>query len=330
MDDSKNLNLLLKQAGEYHPLYGGGLATHVPMVLIALSRLNASNEKLEKTFNESVNNLELIGSLEGVNAVENIKQHLGDSCKFKEYLKYFQHELSAYGTEAVVKKSLSVLISGIAASAFHALIRLAYAIEENNQGEIAIALAFWAIEYQSFELRTESTDESLECILLRLAPLGEDYKFSPGIIVDRMAEIGELLKSKACLIQPNSLSLSDLRQFVLKAFYAENNFTVLHTVTGCHAFSIITPYLVNVQHSLAELWKAIVVAYLSTGLHYKNIEITPLGGEVDFAPVIASALTSSDAHVIKLVYTCHCEYQQHNDPLYFNLAQRAVLADNKK
>ncbi|MEI6893630.1 MAG: questin oxidase family protein [Colwellia sp.] len=328
MGNTKFLNLLLEKSGEYHPLYGNGLATHLPMVIIALNRLNASNRKLEDIFKHSANNLECIGSLDGVTSVDHIEQYLGDSNKFKEYLKYFKNKLKAYGTQAVLKKSLPVLISGIAASAFHALIRLAYAIEAQNQSEIAVALAYWCTEFQSFELSMESTDDTLENILTRLAPLGESYKFSPGIIVDRMSEIGDLLKRKESVIQPSSINLSNIRYFALKAFYANDDFTLLHTVTGCHAFSIIMPYLENVDISLKELWKAVLIAYLSTGLNYANKEVKLSEGSLDFDPVIRSTLESNDAHVIKLVYTCLCEYQKYKEPLYYIVAQRAVLSNS--
>ncbi|WP_281561362.1 questin oxidase family protein [Thalassomonas sp. RHCl1] len=324
MEESNILTSLLEKAGNYHPLYGGGLATHLPMVLVALNRLNAPDSKLIRTFDEGINGLESLGSLEKVIAVDSIGQALGNTKSFESYLTYFKSELETYGVEVVLKKALPVLIPGIAASAFHALIRLAYAIEVNNQSEIAIALAYWSAEYQSFELSGEAKDESLEGILTRLSPLGEDYEFSPGIIVNRMSEIGILLKRNECTIQPRSIDLSSLRSFALKSFYLRDDFTLLHTVTGCHAFSIVMPYLENKEAALRELWKAILVAYLSTGLSYEDKAIEIPAGSRDFSPIIERALVSDDSHVIKLVYTCFCEYQKWNNPLYYLVAQRAV------
>ena len=324
MEESNTLDLLLEQAGKYHPLYGGGLATHISMVMIALDRLNAPSSKLESIFSESINKLERIGSLDSITAVECVEDDLGDTTKFSSYLKYFKGELEAYGAQAVLRKSLPILIPGVAASAFHALIRLAYAIEANSQSEIAIALAYWCAEFQPLELSKEVTDETLEDILTKLAPLGVKHVFSPGIIVNRMSDISELLKREACIIQPSSIDLPSLRSFSLKAFYANDDFTLLHTVTGCHAFSIVMPYLENVDAALAELWKAILVAYLSTGLNYTGTEITPLEGDFDFGPIIGKALASSDFHVIKLVYTCFCEYMVFKDPVYYLVAKRAV------
>jgi hypothetical protein len=324
MEESNILDLLLDKAGKYHPIYGDGLATHLPMVMIALSQLNASQIKLNNTFDEGVKGLEHIGDLDNIIPVKNIEHDLGNSKSFRSYLKYFKGELRVHGIDTVLKKSLPVLISGVAASAFHALIRLAYAIEANNKSEMAIALAYWCAEYQSFELSIETSNESLEEILTRLAPIGVNHNFSPGIIVNRMSEVGSLLKHENSVIQPHTVNLSDLKKFALKTFCTKDNFTLLHTVTGCHAFSFIMPYIENVDVALRELWKSILVAYLSTGLDYVDEEIKKSEKIIDFPLVINSALKSNDSHVIKLVYTCFCEYTKDKDPLYYTIAKRTM------
>ncbi|WP_299494381.1 questin oxidase family protein [uncultured Shewanella sp.] len=330
MDVSQTLNELLQRAGQYHPIYRGGLATHLPMVLMALQGLQASKATLMHTFQTSTDELALIGSLESINAVEDVMFHLGDRSQFKPYLKYFKHQLAMDGADAVLKRVLPLLMPGLAASAFHALIRLAYAIEASHDNEIAIALAYWCSEFQSFTLIEQPTNESLDGIFERLAPLGEKYVFSPGIIVDRMSEMAVVLNKGGHRWQPETLTFSGVRQFCAETFHNQNNFTLLHTVTGCHAFSVIVPYLKDVEHAVKMLWQAIVIAYLSTGLGYSaGIKFMPKGGEenikANFETVIAAARLSREPHVIKLVYTCLQEYNRYHEPLYLQLAQRAIL-----
>lgn len=326
MEEITQLNSLLEKVARYQPSYGGGLATHLPMVLIALNKLSAPNAKLVETFHNSIDNLELIGSLDKVDMVTNIESELGNSKSFKRYLRYFQHQLAQNTIKAVLEKSLPILISGIAASAFHGLIRLAYVLEANSRSEIAIALAYWSAEYQPFELLEETTSERLADILVRLAPLGEHYDFSPGIIVNRMNEIAELLKSHHSVIQPATIDLETLQQFALKSFYLSDDFTLLHTVTGCHAFSIILPFLKNEELALRQLWKAILVAYLSTGLGFKDEKLNIPACDVNFELLRSNALQSKDSHIIKLVYSCRAEYQKSNNLLYYLVAKRAVFA----
>ncbi|WP_199609050.1 questin oxidase family protein [Flocculibacter collagenilyticus] len=324
MNKSNNLSSLLDEAGQFHPLYGKGLATHLPMVLIALNRLNASDAKLARTFSSSIHGLDRIGSLENITPVKDISNYLGSSKQFKSYLRYFKNELALKGMNAVLTQSLPVLIRGLSASAFHSLIRLAYAVEASNESEAAIALAYWCAEYQPFALNESFTTETLEEILLRVAPIGVNHAFSPGIIVDRMNEIGELLNQQNIVIQPERIDLATVRTFALNTFCAQDDFTLLHTVTGCHALSMLLPYLDNEELAIRELWKGILVAYLSTGLSYDLPEIKPMKEKVDFQPLINKAILSDDSHVIKLTYTCFCEFKKHENPVYYKVAKRAV------
>ncbi|KZN30445.1 hypothetical protein N480_05690 [Pseudoalteromonas luteoviolacea S2607] len=324
MEEISPLNSILDKIAIYHPLYGGGLATHLPMVLTALTKLNAPHEKLLITFKNSIGDLELIESLDEVQAVTGVECELGNRQSYARYLKYYQAELLEHGVRQVLEKSLPSLISGIAASAFHGLIRLAYGIEAHSQSEVAIALAYWSSEYQAFDLTNETTEEGYEEILTRLSPYGAGFEFSPGIIVDRMDEIGGLLRRLEAVIQPRSIRLCTLRQFALKAFYLREDFTLLHTVTGCHAFSVIAPFLDDEEYALRSLWKAILVAYLSTGHEYKRNAIEVQQRQCCFDSVIQAALVSDDSHIIKLVYSCQCEYQNSGDALYYLIAHRAV------
>ncbi|MBQ4810059.1 hypothetical protein A7985_06240 [Pseudoalteromonas luteoviolacea] len=329
MDESNTLNSLLEKVAVYHPLYGGGLATHLPMVLIALSKLKAPDEILLKAFDNGLDELELTDNLDKVNVVEGVESELGNSGSYLSYLKYYQRELAENGVNTVLEKTLPSLISGIAASAFHGLIRLAYAVEANNQSEMAIALAFWSSEYQPFKLSDKTTEESCEDILARLSKYGENFRFSPGIIVDRMDEIAGLLQRLDSEIQPAFIDLSTIRQFAIKSYYLQDDFTLLHTVTGCHAFSIILPFIDDVECALRSFWKAIVVAYLSTGLAYKGEKIIIPCKEVCFDLVRDNACLSNDSHVIKLVYSCLREYQLSGDSLYYLAAHRAVFHEHK-
>jgi len=325
MANLTTLNSLLSKVARYHPHYNDRLATHLPMVLIALKRLNAADSTLEITFDKSIKDLNLVGSLDNVVPIEDITDYLGDSSKYLCYLKYFITQLNSHGVENVLKKSLPILISGVAASAFHALIRLAYAMEENNENEIAIALAFWSSEFQLITISEEKSCATAEETLKKLAPLGEEHHFSPGIIADRIDEIGKLLKSNGCIIQPETISYDELRKLALRIFYNTDDFTLLHTVTACHAFSIIMPYLKDKELALRELWKAILTAYLSTGLGYKTTRSVFLEVDCDFSILINDAIKSYDSHTVKLVYSCFCEYLKYKDPMYYLVAKRAVF-----
>ncbi|WP_394200426.1 questin oxidase family protein [Shewanella waksmanii] len=327
MEDSSVLQQLLTQSGKYHPLYGGGLATHLPMELTALSKLGAPDSLLERTFAGNISDLISIEEISSYEPVISFEAHLGDSDSYCHYLRYFQLQLAAHSIEHVLQSHLPTLIAGVAASAFHGLIRLAYAIEAHNRNEIAVALAFWSAEYQPFVTVETESDESLAQILTRLSALSDGYEFSPGIIVDRMSEIAERLRVNKSLIYPLALDLPSLKSFALKLFYLQDDFTLLHTVTGCHAFSIILPYIEDENTALKQLWKAILVAYLSTGLPFKDAEVDEGNNRLEFDFIINQAINSGDSHVIKLVYSCYQECQQTPSILYWQVAHRAAFGE---
>ncbi|RYV01681.1 hypothetical protein SOPP22_15065 [Shewanella sp. OPT22] len=328
MGNSIKLTQLLEKGAKYHPNYRNGLSSHLPMVLVALDRLGASEQKLEQFYCDYIDVLDLADGASTVERINDVSEYLGDSEKYLSYLKYFQSRLELEGYESVLKTTLLQLIPGISAAAFHTLIRLAYAVEAENDTEIAIALAYWSAEYQAFDLDLSETNCTLEEILFKLAPLGVQHSFMPGIIVDRMNEIGELLRHSSIKIIPKDLTLESLKLCCLDAFYSKDDFTLLHTVTGCHAFSIILPFINDIDFALKQLWQAVLVAYLSTGLPYSGFSGFKAVQHVDFESVINKAISSNDDHIIKLTFTCYQEYLSTDNAGYFSIAQRAVRNDS--
>jgi len=324
MADSEVLIKHLNDLQKYHPHYGDRLASHLPMALIALDKLGASKIQLQRYYQKAVQGLELIIPCENPIKISGISEYLGCADKFVDYLEYFTSAIKQQGSESVLQQSLPVLLPGLSASAFHAVIRLAYAILAKSEHETAFALAFLSAEYQAFELNEALTNETPPQIITRLVDYGMACQFEPGIIVDRMVQIGRVLKDEQVLLQPQELSLSQVANFCLSAFTAKPDFTLLHTVTACHAFRVISPYIKDLNLAVRLLWQAIVVAYLSTGLDYQPADADSSKRAYDIDHILTSACVSSDAHVIKLVYSCLEEYRFYRHPGYHFLAARAV------
>ena len=115
-----------------------------------------------------------------------------------------------------------------------------------------------------------------------------------------------------------------IRAFSLKEFAKTDNFTLLHTVTAGHAYRSIVPYCGNNKRLLRYFWEAILLFQLSTGIKYNSSPTETPAIHMDWPDIIRHALDSSDDHVIKLVYTCWDENNDHPNPLYHFAAQRAV------
>jgi hypothetical protein len=235
--------------------------------------------------------------------------------------------------EAVLRDWVPVLMPGLAASAFHGLIRLAYAIEGGLEDEVALALAYWASEYASLPLSLEPADEfanaSLDEIAERLRARVADHVFKPGIIIDKMLDIAWHPSLAGAAVQPAAPpALRDIARFGLEAYARREDFTLLHIVTGCHAFRIVQRYANDKALAARYLWQAALAAWLTVVVTEKTAPASRTEeGAQDRPPpaeqaIAAQAILSSDDHVIKLCYSALCEYREYGHPGYLHAAAR--------
>jgi hypothetical protein len=263
--------------------------------------------------------------------------YLGSAGDQPRFVLFFQHRIREAGMEAVLRDWVPVLMPGLAASAFHALIRLAYAIEGGLEAEAALALAYWASEYASLPLSLEPAEGSLDEIAERLRTRVAEHVFKPGIIIDKMLEIAWHPSLAGAPVQPAAApALRDIARFALQAYARREDFTLLHIVTGCHAFRIVQRYASDKALALRYLWQAALAAWLTVVATEKSVaagrteesaEDAPPPGEEAIAEIVERALLSSDDHVIKFCYSALCEYREYGDPGYlWAAARKAGLA----
>ena len=324
---SNTCQSLLDQGLEFHPLYGDRLANHLPMALIALDGLGADTVQLEKFYLHYSPRLKPLGEAGPQSALlEDVDTQLGQRSSFWAYLDYFQANISAKGYRQVLSQTLPILMPGVAASAFHALIRLAYAVEAEHETEMAYALAYWATEFQSFDVSQKVVNESLTDIMKRLSPHTQQYDFAPGIIVDRLTEVEVLLKKQNLPLQPTELKLGQITEFCLNAYARKKDFTLLHTVTSCHAFRLLLPFIKDEQPALRYLWQGIVLAYMSTGLSFDDthVDIPEVG--LSWDEITHKACGASNDHVIKLIYTSSQQNKYYHQPIYRYIASRVLAS----
>lgn len=264
-------NILIEKGLAYKPLYSSKLSNHLPMSLVALDKMSA-NEAIQKSyFDHSIKRL--VKSENNQLIITHINDALGQAEYFEAYYNYYFDKLEEESVKKFVTESISILIKGISASAFHAFIRLSYALETCNKKEIAYALAYWSSEYNELATNSKYTKNSLPEIINQINPISQNHEFSSGIIIDRMNEINSILKVSKIAIQSKGLNLDEIRTLCLDIFSTNNNFTILHCITACHAFRSISEYFSNYPEAISYLWEAIIVAYLSTKLEFKSINI---------------------------------------------------------
>ena len=318
---------LLLQSHQHAPLYGNRLANHLPMALLALDRLGADAGTLRRFADGYARKL-----LPAAASGSELDPHdyLGSGGDYPRFVRFFQDRIRESGVDAVLHDWVPTLIPGLAASAFHAMIRLAYAIEGGLEDEIALALAYWASEYVTLPLSLEPAEGGLEQIADRLRLKLDKHVFKPGIIIDRMLELAWDPALAGAVVQPLAVpTLREVAGFALRAYVQREDFTLLHIVTGCHAFRIVQRYANDKALALRYLWQAALAAWLTVVVAPASRRASghswPGLGEQAIAE---RALLSSDDHVIKLCYSALCEYREYGDPAYLSAAARKLALDS--
>lgn len=312
---SPTCSALLAEARCHGPLYGPGFSNHLPMALIALDRMGAPPAVLERFAAGHRARLQPAGNAEPVTDPSAL---LGRHVNFAGLERFFGAAVAAEGEVAVLRRWLPVLMPGLAAAGFHAMIRLAYALEAGDRGELCAALAFWVLAYKPLPVPSSRNPESVDAIAARIAAATGDGAGAGPTIGSRMAAVERNPALEGA--QPASLALRDVAAFALGAFHASADFMLLHTVTACHAFRAVVPFVDDREAALRQLWQAVLVAWLAAERQGRRAVPTRAGWD----EIEASAIQSPDDHVIKLVHTARAEYGEYGDARYVEIAARAV------
>ena len=115
------------------------LANHVPMVLVALDRLGASSERMEAWYEtyRAKSGLPPIPAAVAPIDSRDWRAALGDRAREADFRSFFAKEVERLGIAGAVQTYLPSLIQGVAGSATHPLMRLAYGILEQDRERLA-------------------------------------------------------------------------------------------------------------------------------------------------------------------------------------------------
>ena len=246
-------------------------ANHAPMVLIALYRMGADEERLRQYYAGVATGRPASdsGSLETERIARGTwKKYLGTFSRWSAYRQFFQTEIGKHGVQEVLASYLSVLIRGVAAHAFHPLLRVGYGIDFNNKNEIASGLGYWAATYlPAPEVpRDKSSVEPVQLLsTLENSESLRSLNHSPNIA----GRIGEFYDHEEFrrLIRPIAPELGRplgaIAKAVAQTFSKHHHFTMLHGVTARHALRMVLPYCQNQSDALSFYWYSVCAAYLS-------------------------------------------------------------------
>jgi hypothetical protein len=293
------LHELLDAELAYDPVTVQDFSDHLPMALVALDRLGASDARLAEFSERYASSLVPVRD-----DVQSVRDR-------------YASDVDALGIDGAVRANLPRFVPGIGSAAFHGVIRLAYAIEARHAGQVAAALAYCDEVREPLSAAPPPAwgDDPVALLeAVRGDPVLAGRRFDAVSISDRMALVAavpEFAASAGLRLRDDSLARVAAAARALHA--CTGDFTALHAVTGTHAVRVVLPYLDVAQQALALRYhfEAIAAAYLTMG--------TPRIAPVDttHAPawddLVATALASDDEHVVKLTYTAQAEARAHGD-----------------
>lgn len=317
-----NITRSLLDAGRRHSaFYERNLANHLPMTLIALDGLGASDAQIVAFAARYEKKLGPVPAATG-------ETRLGRPEDYGSWVVFFDAELTRDGVEKTAGLWASRLMPGVGSFAFHGLIRVAYALEGGDAAEMARALASWAASYAELGAlppASASTAPPLEA----LAALKTDgtitrRRYAGRRIADRMASAAADPETARIIAAAGKADIASLAEAMLAAYAATGDFTVLHGLTACHAFRALRPLLDDSALGERFLWQALVCAYLSAGGPTAG---SPLNGDesLSWEEIRRRAAVATDEHDIKLAYAAWREWQHYGDDCYRRIAS-ATLA----
>src|SRR5271167_3680670 len=142
------LRNLLDAGAAFAPEYGGGLSSHLPMALSALHSLGASDDRLRAFHARYSTQLAHRRRMSaGAPAIDPWLSGLGQYACFDALLQYALAAIRRDGRAHTLRQFLPRLMPGVAAAAFHGLIRTAHGVAADHDGEVAAGLAYWAARH---------------------------------------------------------------------------------------------------------------------------------------------------------------------------------------
>ena len=257
--------------------YANGMSNHLPMALLAIRRLGASDDRAREFETFYSRRLRPMSASE-----EALSDRLSE-------------ELARDGKETFLRNNIARLTPGIAAAAFHGAIRTAYAIDTDD---LVDAVASWVTAYSVIPSVVEGPGRAVGALF---EAIQHDARFNVSFegtsIADRIARVASFEPFHEYAIA--TPTLDELARIAVKIYLATADFTALHLVTACHAARVLEPYLA--QDALDHLATAMLAAYITIGR--PSFDVATFDAP-DWNTLAKKAIASNDDHDLKMVYSC--------------------------
>ena len=304
------------------------LANHLPMVLVALHRMGASDERLEAycEIYHQQNGLVPVPEPRANVTRDNWREFLGQREREGDYRAFFAGEVARLGANEAAILYLPQLVPGMAASALHAFMRMAYAAMSDTDQETGVALGYWAATYLPLGASqggAPTTDDPAAVLAYMYAP--EAFRH----VETEQDLLWHFMRAVA--LKPGFAPVVDLlaigpethdrvARCSLALYAATLDFCALHALTGTHWLRLIASLTPDHATPLRHFWQAIASLVPKIGFpslpsadELEALRRMPLP---DWPEIFREAITHDDEHDLSLSFSAGEEFKRYGDPLY--------------
>ena len=326
---------LLAQIPDYGSEFVGTFANHAPMVLVAQAQMGASGLQLRRFFTNYKDYKGLLPFKKSDLSIDeaNWRGHLGERHHEDAYRRFFAMQLGQVGRAEVLHRWLPQLAPGVGASAFHALMRVAYAVLNDDDPEIVNGLAYWCACWLQMPAATGTPPLSRQpgAVLVHAGSIPA-MKGQPvhALIWQNMHQSFELpgFETAGDWLAIDDDTLKRCAGDALALFAATQDFCALHAVTGLHWIRVLAPFHDATPEMVRYFWAGI--GGLMNEMGYPSLP-SPDAVEIwralpcpEWPDIFAAACQSFDEHDLSIVFTCCQEEAIYGDPLYRRAAARRL------
>ena len=327
-NEHKALHSLLDAQLQLPAEYQNQLTSHLPMALQALHSLGASSERMQAFYAAYAKRFDGTQAVAAAQPVTDWRSLRGQPDAYPALLASLRGLVARDGVDATLRALLPDLLPGVAAAAFHGVIRTAHAVQSGHTGEVAAALAYWAWHWQPLApAQVPAKRMPLSAWSQALVRDAQAWRTDGPLISIRMdqAAQGAVYQSLADALQPFAdlkSAIANLAALAAERYVASPNFTVLHMIIGMRALRVLSPWIESEEVVQPILVRAFTAAYLAARVVPL---VTPPEPHLRTWPeVIAAGIGSDDDHVIKLVHACREETNVYGEGNYLRVAGLAV------
>ncbi len=318
---------MLRSGAEHDPYYGAAmLSDHLPMALVSLRRLGASDDEMRQFRDRYAKRLEPQRFKE-----RTIVGPVWPDCRGKRQLypglrRYFESALQEQGRDAVLREWMPRLIETAGIDALHPLIRTALGVEGDCAAELACALAYWVSAWEPVPVDDGPREQSDPAELfhrLRAHPVLGHRPASTDMFGIQLGQLGGMAEFRQLVRwRGASVGLSDLAREAARIYLDYGHFFALHMVTGSQAVHLLAPWVGDENKVSDALWMSLAAAYLIIRAPaYGSAELQP-GREPSRSAVLRSAMAADDEHIAKLGYSAFAEWETWHLPEHALILQR--------